>query len=194
MYTLPFATEESQVETKYEDDLLRELIMNDSQLASVELPKILFRATDKFQRSLEFLPKDEYGDFVLKNIAEGENDEGTKKVIERGEKLREWIDYLQRDKDISRMISRMADSKVQKEDKPFNKNDAKPQKITMERAIQTEKAEGIDSLNQIKIQELQKKKQDNLTNIKAKYMESQSTLQKQTESQLNQNLLKKINT
>ena len=44
---------------------MKDVIMNDTQIAQVELPKILMKATDKFRKSLTNLPKDEFGDYIL---------------------------------------------------------------------------------------------------------------------------------
>ena len=69
---------EPVMESQYEDEM-KELIMNDSAIAQVELPKILMRKADQFRRSLASLQRDQYGDLILKST-DGE-DEITQNVM-----------------------------------------------------------------------------------------------------------------
>ena len=54
-------------------------ILEDSQIAQTELPKILLRVASAFRTSLKKLKQDEYGDLILK--PKDGNDENSQKVL-----------------------------------------------------------------------------------------------------------------
>ena len=92
------------MESQYEDEMT-ELIMNDSAIAQVELPKILMRKADQFRRSLASLQRDQYGDLILKST-DGD-DEITQNVMKQGKNLQSWIGQMDRSQRSKEQNSRL---------------------------------------------------------------------------------------
>ena len=95
---------EPVMESQYEDEM-KELIMNDSAIAQVELPKILMRKADQFRRSLASLQRDQYGDLILKST-DGD-DEITQNVMKQGKNLQSWIGQMDRSQRSKEQNSRL---------------------------------------------------------------------------------------
>jgi hypothetical protein len=61
------------------DEDEQQIILNDSDIAATELPKILMKATNNFKTSISKLSKDEYGDLII-NAKDG-NDKNSYDVL-----------------------------------------------------------------------------------------------------------------
>eukprot|EP00347_Sterkiella_histriomuscorum_P014314 403361347 len=176
-------TEESLIDSCYEDEI-RDMMLNDTQIAKVELPKILLKATDKFQKSLIELPKDEYGDYILHN--NDTTDENTTRVYKRGQHLKQWIDQTLKEKDFSTQIDSQMNSNT------FNIN-MTVSKVAKDQGTQTNQMAEFDSLKNLKLQQIQQNKESSTNLIQARHLKNQERLMKDTQSHINQSLLKKIN-
>ncbi|CDW73978.1 UNKNOWN [Stylonychia lemnae] len=174
-------TEETIVDTQYEDEM-KDIMINDIQIAQVELPKILMKATEKFRKSLTKLPRDEFGDFILHQNED--IDDKAQNAIEKGKYLKEWINQMSKDIRTEQQSMMTRDESQQIITVPVAKRNA---------CIQTKQIKEIDSIKEMKINEIMLHFDKSQQEIEIKKILNQEQMRKDSDRGLNTQLISMIN-